>query len=124
MQMFARAQRKREMDLFLEGMQMFARAQRKREMDLFLEAMQKFARAPGKREMNLLLEIVHNYSCTWRYSCNTSKDAVMVYGGSKSNTHRNRKNRGVRLGKEVIKEGDTFNYVRVRACLLGNFEPR
>ena len=100
---------------------MSARAQSKCEMDLVLEAMQMSARAQSKREMDLLLEILRNYSCTWRYSCNTRRNAVMVYGGSKSNTHRNR---GFRLGKKVVKEGDTFNYVRVRSCLFGNFEPR
>ena len=62
--------------------------------------------------------MVHEYGKKWRFKFNAAKSAVMVFGEDKKVSGANRKDRVFRLGKEGVKEKDSYDHVGVKCAFF------
>ena len=74
--------------------------------------------------MHRVLGIVGHHGCTWRYSFNAKKSAIMVFGGSRAETLRGSENRMYKLGNDRVKEAPYYDHVGIKICLKGDFYVR
>ena len=72
----------------------------------------------SKARTDMVHSIVNEYGRKWRFKFNAGKLAVMVYGEDKKSNINNRKHRVFRLGKEAVKEKDSYDHVGVKMCLF------
>ena len=68
--------------------------------------------------------MVYEHSCTWRYTYNAGKSAVLVHGENKREHNYGSKYRTFLLGSEKVKERIEYDHVGVKNCLFGNAMPR
>ena len=69
-------------------------------------------------------DLVYNYGNTWRFSFDTKKLAVLLYGESIRENTRNSKDRIFRLGPDRIPERQEYDHVGIKASINEDNESR
>ena len=78
------------------------------------------ASTTSKNKMDRIMSIVHNHGCTWRYSLNASKSAVLVFGETQAERKIASDARVFKLGRERVKERLFYDHVGVKTCVKGD----
>ena len=68
----------------------------------------------SKTHTDRVHEIVNEYGNKWRFKSNASKSAVLVFGEDRKTNSENSKHRIFRLGRERVKEKDSYDHVGVK----------
>ena len=78
----------------------------------------------SKRRTDEVHRIVNDFGNRWRFNFNASKSAVLVFGEERKERIENRIYRQFKLGKERVKEKDTYEHVGVQMSILDNSTKR
>ena len=78
----------------------------------------------SKQKLDRSLDIVTEFSNRWRYSYNSSKSAIMVYGESVRESKIGKKYRSFKLCNEKVKETDNYDHVGIKNCIFNNYKAR
>ena len=68
----------------------------------------------SKNRTDRVHQIVHGFGNRWRFKFNASKSALMVFGEGINSNRKNKEHRVFTLGRERVKEKDTYDHVGVK----------
>ena len=74
----------------------------------------------NKYRMDQVMTAVFQHSCTWRYSFNSDKSAILVYGETAKEKKAVSTYRKFKLGKGKVSEKLHYDHVGIKSCVMGD----
>ena len=74
----------------------------------------------NKYKMDQVMKLVYQHSCTWRYSFNPGKSAVLVYGENAKEKRIGSIYREFKLGSGKVVEKLHYDHVGIKSCAMGD----